>query len=178
MPTKFLDKNGLSIRQYVTVKNPWQEGGEADVVAFDEQDTLVLLDLHNNYGLTGFPPQELEILEPDREKRIELRMHVIERRQNASLIGMVKALVQKSSQHAERYKEAVPSTLALFDALQAYLKVQMALYEQMPEKQKELFYPGGTVSETEMEHFFASLRIFLGLSHVPHGDDPDLFGHS
>ena len=177
MPSTFTDKHGLPIWTNVLVKNPWKDGDVADVVTLDEQNHLVLLDLHDGGGLTGFQPDEIEILEPDREKRITQRTHVIKRRQNASLVGMVKALVKKSSSHADEYQEARPSTLALLDALEAYLKAQLPLYEQMPEKQQEIFYPGGTISETELEHFFASSRIFVGLSHVPHGDDPDVLGH-
>lgn len=174
MPSRFTDKHGHSIGRYTLVKNPWKEGAEADVVAFNEQDTLVLLDLHDGGGLTGFPPQELELLEPDIDKRIEQQAQVIERRQKSSLVGIVKELVQKSSRHAENYSEAVPSTLALFEALEVYLLAQQPLYDQMSKQRKELYYPGNTVSETEIAHFFASSHILVGLSHVPHGDDPDL----
>lgn len=174
MPSTFTDKHGHSIWLYTLVRNPWKEGAEADIVAFNERDHLVLLDLHDDGGLTGFPSEELELLEPEMEKRIEQRAHVIERRQAVSLVGTVKDLVRKSSTHAENYKEAVPSTRALFEALETYLLAQQDIYEQMTKEQKELYYPGGTMHETEITHFFASMHILTGLSHVPHGDDPDL----
>ena len=178
MPSTFTDKHGLPIWTYILVKNPWEEGKEADVVALNEQDHLVLLDLHDDGGPTGFRPEELEILETDMEKRLIQRSQVIERRQNDSLVGMVNVLAKKSRQHAYQYKDAVPSTLALFDALETYLKAQLPLYEQMSKKRKELFYPCGTISEIEISRFFAAERIFAGISHEPHGDDPDVFDYS